>query len=428
MLLAHLVVLSIFTASSLAAEFQLDNGQDLSLFGIAIHQEKRNDIYIGALFVSGDIKESHQLLDTNIGKRMSLRFISKYSNRKMSRLWKQRIAMNNNKSSWQPYTKEIVQFSSVFQRSMVAGDELNIDYIPKIGTSVYLNGTLFLTVEKLEFYNVLLKVWIGSLPPSESFKRGINGKNKDSEVGELTQQYDSLQAEIGRFDEDKVKPIAVAKKTTKKEVKKKTVPKKQVKKTPTVKKEKSKSIAETESLVKELQSNVKVSTTTTQKTKPKIETTDILATNLTSKQMLDNGSNAFKLAGTENLSLKSNDKNKDATANDSNNSEELDEELVDADLLLGSYSQEIMRQVRRHQSYPQKAVIAGEEGFLIVKITIDKNGELISNKVIQRARSRSLNKGVLRIIRKSAPFPPIPKELGLAEFQIEIPMNFSLSD
>ena len=53
------------------------------------------------------------------------------------------------------------------------------------------------------------------------------------------------------------------------------------------------------------------------------------------------------------------------------------EEIFDADLLSGSYTQELINTIRKFQSYPKKALKEGAEGDVTIMVTIDKAGELL---------------------------------------------------
>lgn len=417
----------------------LANGDNLSLFGISIHQEQRNDIYLGALFAPENTENIDQIFDLATSKRMSLKFISNYSNRKMARLWKQRIAMNNPKSDWRPMTKEIVQFASIFKRAMQTGDELNIDFEPISGTTIYLNKTLFLTIPNLDFYKLLLNVWVGSIPPTKAFKTGITGNNKGPLNEQLITHYESIQPELGRFDADitvvtqvakiappqkkSTKPITKSTKTNNKKIKDKApTPPPKTKQTVAKKKkpivsEKDKS--ETEKVVNSLRNDLKVPRTQAEVIKPKLLIDDLI------KSDLDASSNNQDLKQTQPEQKKT---TPSVVADEQIAKLDIsDEPLFDADLFSGSYTRELINSIRAVQKYPKKALVEGVEGEVTVQVTIDDNGEILENKIVQRSGSRILDRAVLKMVRRAAPFPFIPVELQTNRFEFEVPLSFTLT-
>ncbi len=452
-----LVSAFVFSLSVNAAlEVVLENNNPVNLFGIGVHQEKRFDIYVGALYAPSTVSSVSEMNDPYMAKRMSLKFISKYSNRKMSRMWKQRIAMNNSKDKWRPMTKEIVQFASIFKRAMQAGDEINIDYIPSVGTKVYLNGTEFITIENPEFFELLLNIWIGSVPPTELFKTGISGSNPDSLQSELVAKFDSLTPEVGRFDSDLSKPqtqVASTRKNTnrasqtnsKPAAKKETPAKKPEVKKAAEKKAEPKNttpppVRRQASQTNNNQAPAKQTTAKPEAAKSSENREDLFKTDLGAKKVTEvetkpepkletaNNNEKANTAPASSAPAKTQAAKKQPEVSETKVAK-LDppEEFFDADLLSGSYTQELINTIRKYQSYPKKALAAGEEGNVTALVTIDKDGEILDYEITERAASRTLNREVLRMIRRAAPFPKIPPELELEQFEFEVPMNFKLA-
>jgi len=431
-----------------AFSVQLEEGDPLDLFGIGIHQEKRVDIYVGALFAPTQVNEPHQLVDLDLNKRMTLRFVSKYSNRKMARFWKQRIAMNNSRDSWRPFTKEIITFANIFKSPIQPGDEINIDYIANKGTLIYLNGTHFLTVEKKEFFELLLNIWIGTIPPTEAFKKGITGQNSETDNTNLISQYEGIQPIIGRFDGDKVSPadsttqVALTSSKPKTNIKKEIVVEQKPASKQPANKEQNKanvdsSAKETRKLVDSLKVDLPV--TRTQIDKPVLDR-PAKAQNPQSESVVANDqvqSNRLELdtqTPSPNKNPQDNLVQKTEAKTETTPSEKVakldlpEEKLFDADLLLGSYTLELINYIRKRQSYPKKALREGIEGSLTVQIKIDSAGQIIESNYLQRSGKRTLDRAVMKTIRKAQPFPTIPEELDLQEFEFEVPMNFSIKD
>ena len=334
---------------------RLSNGTNVSLIGFGTYKEFRNDIYLAALFAPNGVKKADDLTNANIAKRMSLRLMSDYSNRNMARHWKERLAINNTRETWQPLTQEIIAFSEVFQRKLQVGDEINIDYLPGLGVKIYLNGTLFKTIESSDFMKVLLNVWLGDTPPGKDFKRTIRGSVPQSQKDNFEARFLALVPIKGRFDSDLAKmtsssrPTAVAAKPA--EAKPKPETKKQT------------------------QQQKPTRVATIEKPRPAVVPK---------------------------------------------------EPVIDVDLISGSYTRELVSQVQKNQEYPDKAARNNEQGDVTVKVTIDANGEVLEVDLVERSGSRTLDKATVKMVRRAAPFKPIPKELKLQTFEFEIPVSYQL--
>ncbi|TQV82959.1 TonB family protein [Aliikangiella coralliicola] len=418
-------------------------GNSLKLLGIGMHQELRNDIYIGALFAPETVTDVEQLKNDTVAKRMSIRFVSKYSHRKMARHWKERLAMNNPRNRWQPLTREIVGFSRIFKRSLEIGDELNIDHVPGVGTQVYLNGTLFQTINKEGFVDLLLNVWLGTNPPTKAFKKSIRGQDTQPVQQDFVTKYEALQPIPGRFDQDlqpvtKVAAVETpAKKTTvvkKTPAKKNTTPakkppaKKVAKTTPPPKKKPEQNQKKVSTPSKAVANNKKTETKPSSNADPAKK----LATDASKVAKLDkdNFKPDIKLDSAIAKEIAKPPVQKTASlekpSNTTTTTEDLEEEFFDADLISGSYTRDLLNSIRQFQQYPKKALVNGDQGDVLARVKIDSNGEIIDFSIVERSGSRILDKAVTRMVRKAAPFQAIPKELKLQEFEFEVPISFQL--
>lgn len=419
---------------------QVSNGDSLDLIGIGMHQELRNDIYIGALFAPSSVTEVEQLRNDNIAKRMSIHFISAFSHRKMARHWKERLAMNNSRNKWQPLTREIVNFSRIFKRNFEVSDELNIDHVPGVGTQIYLNGTLFETIDKPGFADLLLNVWIGNNPPTKAFRKSIRGQDTQTEKDTLIAKFSTLSPIMGRFDADLTTPTRVASTTTE-STNSPTSTADSVEQTVITPPQQA-IVAETQTTPAPAPAEDNTQTSTSSE---EPETTEVAkletdpATAITDASPVDDsGTNSQ----TEEDIVQNNPLDSSSEIN-------LDNELVvdipaelektasleaatdddsffDADLITGSYTRDLLGFIRQHQEYPKKALLRKIEGDVLAKVTINNIGEVIDVEIVEKSGSRILDKAVTKMVKKAAPFEAIPKELALQEFSFNVPISFQL--
>ncbi|WP_185964302.1 TonB family protein [Aliikangiella marina] len=399
-----------FNYSVKAAEMtaSLSDGDELSLIGIGMYQELRNDIYIGALFGPSSVTNVDQLKDDNVAKRMSIRFVSEYSNRKLARHWKERMAMNNPRNQWQPLTREIVGFSNLFKRRLVSGDEINIDHIPGVGTQIYLNKTLFTTVNKSGFANLLLNVWLGNIPPTKAFKSSIRGLDQDAIKTDFITKYTVMEPVKGRFDADLAPPTPatpvvtrVARAAPQQRAPARAEPKKAEPKKPEPKKEEPvQQVAQKQPAAKppvtEKKDEAKPVQVAKAETKPE------------PKKPEPKKEPPKKVAKLTPPPVE-------------------EEPFIDADLIAGSYKRDLVNSIRQFQEYPARAYRQKKEGDVTAKVTLIRDGSVKEIELIERSGSRILDKAVTKMIRRAAPFQEIPSELEQEEFVFEVPISFTLN-
>lgn len=79
--------------------------------------------------------------------------------------------------------------------------------------------------------------------------------------------------------------------------------------------------------------------------------------------------------------------------------------------------------INRHKFYPSDARRKGEEGTVLMRISLLDNGDLKSYQVVRSSGSQALDRAAAEILKRSAPYP---QELAIRMNQAEVPLVFSL--
>jgi TonB family protein len=405
------IIIVCFLSFSVSANYSLS--QNLNLFGIATYQELKNDIYMGAIF--SNATNIQALFRPSTSKKMSLRFLRSYSNRKIIRFWKQGIAMNNNKMAWKEYTPLILSFTHLFKRSMQKGDEIALIYTPSIGTQIYFNQTLFLTIKEADFFPLLLNVWLGNIPPTQSFKLDISGIHLKKHKKNLTHFY-RLIPEIGRFDADKPVPHSLTLHLTNEKPKKPFIHN-TIK--PTSEKNKKKLNTSVNQLVEGFKYKIENAHKKNHSKKPrskKIASLKPKHFSLPKKTLPIQLNTSISVPNIS--SFKPNIKKTPI----------LHSVESDYDFLFGAFTREVLSFIEKNKKYPRKALIKGHQGDLMIHLKINSDGNILNSSLKKRSGSRLLDKGALRQLRAMAPFPSIPKKLKMSIFTFDIPMSFFITE
>ncbi len=89
-----------------------------------------------------------------------------------------------------------------------------------------------------------------------------------------------------------------------------------------------------------------------------------------------------------------------------------------------SYISKVIDEIEKHKTYPALAKRLRVEGKVILEITIDKDGTLVSVKVIKPAH-RILNNAAVKLV-KNCNFPPLPKDFKEKSLKLKVPINYVL--
>jgi protein TonB len=90
-----------------------------------------------------------------------------------------------------------------------------------------------------------------------------------------------------------------------------------------------------------------------------------------------------------------------------------------------AYRAKVAAQLARKKFYPSAARRDRLTGRTTVRFTLNASGRVTAANVVRSAGSRVLDQAALEMVRRAAPYPPIPKGLG-ATITIQAPIGFEL--
>lgn len=86
------------------------------------------------------------------------------------------------------------------------------------------------------------------------------------------------------------------------------------------------------------------------------------------------------------------------------------------------YFQGIKKSMERNWSYPEEALVNGDRGSVVVRLSLLNNGQLARVQVEKSSGSRALDNGAMEAVKSSAPFSPFPG--SIPNSQLDIIANF----
>ncbi len=88
----------------------------------------------------------------------------------------------------------------------------------------------------------------------------------------------------------------------------------------------------------------------------------------------------------------------------------------------------VARKVSAEFRYPQKAQYDAEEGYVVVRIRIARDGSILGKELATRCKWDLLNAEALDIFDRIGHLPPVPDDIypQITTFEFTIPFNFTL--
>jgi len=100
--------------------------------------------------------------------------------------------------------------------------------------------------------------------------------------------------------------------------------------------------------------------------------------------------------------------------------------LGSSEVKYAAYLVTIKKRILQIWEYPQKAYEKNEEGVVVVKMSIDASGSLTETSLMSSSGSTLLDDGALSIIKRAAPFEPLPDSYNLSRLNIVASFRYKL--
>ena len=448
--------------SSLAYSQADEDFDNLVLNGMASHWVLTQELYIGTLFLPEKENTPAAIRALNGKKRMEMRVsTSSWRQRSFRSTWLQLISVNNTPDAINNVANEIQQFTELVEGKLTYGDIIQVDLLPEKGVEVYINNVLLQKTPKTEFFGVLLNCWIGGTPPSSDFKRNILTRASGDNAADLALRYQLTVPEEGRKElinswvvpSNIVGGISVAKtalattKTAPSEVKNPVI---------TQSPPETKTAAKPEPKVEEPIAEIKTAEATPPSAKEKSEekVAETASTSKVEEAKQDTSSKPVvkedsvqvaekpkevpaPTAKVEKVKEQKPEVKAEPIKTVETSSKKPVEETISAEekaedekrnikRLTDIYRARVLRQTYREISYPRRAISRNQEGSIVLKVTVNKKGELVEMDYEEKTPYSSLNKEAKDALSSAAPFDPLPEGIPSDTLEFTIPIRFQI--
>lgn len=171
----------LFSAPALAetiAGVKLDEtvqvgNQNLKLNGAGIRYKVFFKVYVGALYLPEAKSTTSEVLALPGAKRVTLVMLRELSNDDLGQRFLDGLRNNLDASERIKLVGPMISFGKMFSivPKLKKGDVLSFDWVPGTGVVCFFNGEkIGETINDPNFYNAVLKIWIGQHPAEEALK------------------------------------------------------------------------------------------------------------------------------------------------------------------------------------------------------------------------------------------------------------------
>lgn len=419
-----LSLLLLLSASSFASEPVLN--------GVAIYSELSSEQFVAGLYTSKTTSDAKAILLDESDQRMEVRVLagSLLGNR-FKRMWIEGVAINAGTGEMAKHSQNLADFSNFMSIKLQRDDILTIARQGN-ATLVRVNNLELGKIPSGEFYNLLLRTWIGPVPLSSGFRDGLLTAGKVDEktisiyskISPTPERIAVIRAALIAAGKNKGKPTEVA--ATKPEpVKVEPAPKpeqpvKEVAKTEPAVKEPAKEVAKVEPAKPAEKPPVKPEPTETATT-PVAPTPPVAAPVAAATQAAAQATTQVAKAATPAAPKPA------AKANDVFEEDEK-QETADSLLVQQLYIAKLSKRTAGFVKYPKSALSKEQEGTIRLAITINRSGQVTNVKSSSTNDIPVLTQAAVEAANRASPYPAIPEQIKSDSFTFTIPITFRVKE
>lgn len=153
--------------------------QELALNGVGVRSILFFKVYVAGLYLPEKTGALRRIAGMSGPKRLQLRMLRKADADDFIEALIEGIEENTSGAELAQLTTRMRQLTQTIRGigGVAAGDSINFDFVPSVGTSLVINGVKKgAVIEGADFYNAVLRIFVGENPVDDQLKAGLLGK------------------------------------------------------------------------------------------------------------------------------------------------------------------------------------------------------------------------------------------------------------
>jgi hypothetical protein len=154
-------------------------GSKLQLNGAGIRFKAFFKVYVAGLYLPKKAATPEDVLAMPGAKRMNITMLREIDSSELGKLFSRGMEDNMDKAAFSKLVPGVMRMSQVFSdhKKLNAGDTFSIEWIPGTGTLLTVKGVpQGEPFKEPEFFNALLRIWLGPNPADWKLKDALLGK------------------------------------------------------------------------------------------------------------------------------------------------------------------------------------------------------------------------------------------------------------
>ena len=158
-------------------------GQKLVLNGAGIRYKFVIKVYTAGLYLTHKATTTQEVLAAPGPKRIHIQMLREIDGNELGKLFTKGMEANAPREEFVKCINGVLKLSEVFasRKQLNSGDNFSVDYVPGVGSTLLLNGKSLMAdpIKEPEFFNALLRIWLGDKPADDGLKDALLGIKKE---------------------------------------------------------------------------------------------------------------------------------------------------------------------------------------------------------------------------------------------------------
>jgi hypothetical protein len=159
-------------------------GQKLQLNGAGIRYKVIIKVYTAGLYLNAKTGTPEEALANSGPKRLHIQMLRDIDGNELGKLFTKGMQDNASREEFSKAINGVLRIADIFaaKKKLATGENFSVEWLPGTGTVVYVNGTKVAgdPIKEPEFFNVLLKIWLGKSPADAQLKDALLGAQRTS--------------------------------------------------------------------------------------------------------------------------------------------------------------------------------------------------------------------------------------------------------
>ena len=154
-------------------------GAKVHLNGAGVRYKAIFKVYAAGLYLPKKAGTTEEVLAMPGAKRMSITMLREIDSSELGKLFSRGMEDNMEKAAFSKLIPGVMRMSQIFSdhKKLLTGDNFMIEWVPGAGTIITVNGVVQgEPFKEPEFFNALLRIWLGPAPADWRLKEILLGK------------------------------------------------------------------------------------------------------------------------------------------------------------------------------------------------------------------------------------------------------------